>query len=130
MCVLYGPWIQWLFVANAALMGGHYRTNIISGVGHPRYDSVVPLVLCMVVCNGWGIGIVLQVPRDSANPAKMGNISGRPTITIILYHMHILYIYITHNINCHDGTVICFAKTLEYIVKLAWALFVLKIAKS
>jgi hypothetical protein len=50
-CVLYRPWIQWLFVAGAALMGGHYRMNIISGVGHPRSDSVVPLVFCMVVCN-------------------------------------------------------------------------------
>jgi hypothetical protein len=33
-------------------MDGHYRTDIISSVGHPRSDSVVPLVLCKVVCNG------------------------------------------------------------------------------
>jgi hypothetical protein len=51
-------------------MGGHYRTNIISNVGHPRSDSVVPLVLCMVVYNIWGIGVVLQVHRNSANPAE------------------------------------------------------------
>jgi hypothetical protein len=57
-------------VADAALEGGHYRTNIISGVGHLRLDLIVPLVLCMVVCNGWGIGIVLQVPQDNANPAE------------------------------------------------------------
>jgi hypothetical protein len=69
MCVvLYGPWIQWLFVDSTALKGGHYRTDIISNVGHLRSHLVVPLVLYMVACNGWDTGIVLQVPRDSANP--------------------------------------------------------------
>jgi hypothetical protein len=29
-------------------MDGHYRTNIISIVGHPKSDLVVPLVLCIV----------------------------------------------------------------------------------
>jgi hypothetical protein len=29
-------------------MDDHYRTDIINGVGHPRSDSVVLLVLCMV----------------------------------------------------------------------------------
>jgi hypothetical protein len=34
MCVvLYGPWIQWLFVASITLTGSHYETNIISNVG-------------------------------------------------------------------------------------------------
>jgi hypothetical protein len=51
-------------------------------------------------------------------------------MTVTLYHMHILYIYTTHNINCHDRTVIRFAKTLEFIIKLAWVLFVLIITKS
>jgi hypothetical protein len=41
-----------LFVADAALIGGHYRTDITNGVGYPRSDSVVPLVLCTVACNG------------------------------------------------------------------------------
>jgi hypothetical protein len=59
-------------VAGAALMGGHDRTDFISGVGYPRLDSVVLLVLCMVVCNGWGTSIVLQVPRDNANPTEIG----------------------------------------------------------
>jgi hypothetical protein len=31
-------------------MDGHYRTDVISGVGHPRSDLVVPLVLRMVCC--------------------------------------------------------------------------------
>jgi hypothetical protein len=59
-------------MAGAALLGGHYRKDIISGVGHPRSDSIMPLVLCMVVCNGWGTGIVLQVSQDSVNPGEMG----------------------------------------------------------
>jgi hypothetical protein len=60
--VLYKPWIQWLLVAGVALMGSHYRTNIISGVGHLRLDSVVLPVLCTIACNIREIGIVLQVP--------------------------------------------------------------------
>jgi hypothetical protein len=51
-------------------------------------------------------------------------------MTIILYYMHILYIYITSKTNCHGGTVICFIKILEFITKLAWALFVLTTTKS
>jgi hypothetical protein len=67
VCGLYECWIQWLFVAGAALKGNHYRIDIISGVVHPRSDLVVLLVLCMITCNGWATGIVLQVPRDSVN---------------------------------------------------------------
>jgi hypothetical protein len=37
------------FVTGATLMGGRYRTYIISGVGHIRLDSIVLLVLWMVV---------------------------------------------------------------------------------
>jgi hypothetical protein len=72
MYVLYVPWIQWLFMAGVALMDGHYKTSIISGVSHLRLDLVVPLVLCTVACNIQGTRIVLQVPWDSANPAKKG----------------------------------------------------------
>jgi hypothetical protein len=43
--------------------------------------------------------------------------------------MYILYIYITHNLNCHDGTVIFFIKISEFIIKLACTLFALKITK-
>jgi hypothetical protein len=53
-------------------MVGHYKTDIISSVGHPRLDLVVPLVLYTVACNGWDTDIVLQVPWDSANPAEKG----------------------------------------------------------
>jgi hypothetical protein len=30
-------------------MDGHYRIDIISGMGHPRSDSIVQLMLCTVV---------------------------------------------------------------------------------
>jgi hypothetical protein len=60
------------FMANAALTCGHYRTCIISCVSHTRLDSVMLLVLCMVAYNIWGIGVVLQIPRDNANPTENG----------------------------------------------------------
>jgi hypothetical protein len=59
-------------MAGAALKGSHYKTNIINDVGHPKSDLVVPLVLCTVAYNIWGTGVVLQVPRDSANPTRKG----------------------------------------------------------
>jgi hypothetical protein len=57
-------------MTGAVLMGGHYKTDIISGVGHLRSDLVMLLVLCTIACNGWGIDIVLQVLRDNTNPAE------------------------------------------------------------
>ena len=128
-CVHYtGLGSNGCFVAGATLMGDHYRMDIISGVGHPRSDSVMLLVLCVVACNGWGTGIELQVPRIALTLLRRGNISIGPyywTMFLTLFHMHILYIYITLNIICHDKIVIYFTKTLEFITKLAWALFVL-----
>jgi hypothetical protein len=35
-------------------MDGHYRTNIISGLGHSRSNSVMPLVLCTVLVQWLG----------------------------------------------------------------------------
>jgi hypothetical protein len=72
MCVFYGGFKSNGFVIKVQSfpIDGHYRTNIISCVGYPRLDSVMPLVLYTVVCNDWGTDIVLQVPRDSTNPAE------------------------------------------------------------
>jgi hypothetical protein len=53
-------------------MVSHYRTDIISGVGHLRSDLVVLLILCMVACNDWDIGILLQVSQDSPNFTENG----------------------------------------------------------
>ena len=61
-----------MFVAGAALKCGYDKMDIISGVGHPKLDSVVLLVLCTVTCNGWGTGIVLQASWDSTNPVEKG----------------------------------------------------------
>jgi hypothetical protein len=74
VCVLYRGFGSNGFVTKVQPfpMDGHYKMDIISGVGHPRLDSVMPLVLCMVTCNGWSTGIVLQVPRDSINPTEKG----------------------------------------------------------
>jgi hypothetical protein len=60
------------FMAGSALTSGHYRMDIISGVGHLRLDSVMPLVLCTVVYNIRDTGVVLHVPRDSANSTRNG----------------------------------------------------------
>jgi hypothetical protein len=71
ICVCYmGLGYNSCFVAGAALMGSHYKTDIISNVGHPRSNLIMLLVLCMIACNGWDIGIILQVFQDNANPAK------------------------------------------------------------
>ena len=74
MCVLYGCIGSNGFVTKVQPfpMVGHYRTDFISGVGHPRLDSVMPLVLSMVACNGWGTDIVLQVFRNSVNLVEKG----------------------------------------------------------
>jgi hypothetical protein len=60
------------------LMDGHYGMDIINGVCHSKSNLVMPLVLCIVACNDWGIGIVLQVPETTPTLLRMGNISGRP----------------------------------------------------
>jgi hypothetical protein len=60
------------FMANAALTSSHFRTDIISGMGHPRSNLVVLLVLCTVAYNIWGNNVVLQVPQDSTNPVENG----------------------------------------------------------
>jgi hypothetical protein len=54
-------------MVSAALTGGHYKTDIIKGVGHLRSNSIMLLVLCTVAYNIQGISVVLQVLRDSVN---------------------------------------------------------------
>jgi hypothetical protein len=71
MCVCGGGGGVWIHKfhdwCSHSQIVGHYRKYIISGVGHSRSDSVVPLILWMVAYSDRGTGIVLQVPRDSAN---------------------------------------------------------------
>jgi hypothetical protein len=59
-CVCYmGLGSNSCFIAGATLTGGHYRVDIISGVGHPNSDLVMLLVSCTVVYNIWGTDVVL-----------------------------------------------------------------------
>jgi hypothetical protein len=60
------------FVTAAALIGGHYKIDIINGVGHLRLNLVMPLVLCMTADNIRGTSVVLQVPWDNVNPDEKG----------------------------------------------------------
>jgi hypothetical protein len=51
-CVCYmGLGSNRCFMVGAALTDGHYRMDIISGVGYPRSCLVILLVSCMVVYN-------------------------------------------------------------------------------
>jgi hypothetical protein len=47
------------FVADAALTDDHYKMDIISSVGYPRSNSVVPPVLCTVAYNIGGTSVIL-----------------------------------------------------------------------
>jgi hypothetical protein len=60
-------------------MDGHYRTDIISSVGHPRSDSVVPLVL-HTVCYAMAEAPTLYYRSlvTASTLLKRVNISGRP----------------------------------------------------
>jgi hypothetical protein len=88
MCLLYESFGSNGFLTKVQPfpMDGHYRIDIISSVGHPRSDLVVPLVLCTVACNDWGTGIVLQIPRDNTKPVENWmKISGRPYMRVMTY---------------------------------------------
>jgi hypothetical protein len=77
-CVCYmGLRSNSCFKTSTVLTGGHCRTDIISGVGHPRLDLVVLLVLCTVVYNIWDTGIVLQVPWEGLGLGNGGNGDGK-----------------------------------------------------
>jgi hypothetical protein len=69
------------FVAKMQLfpMDGHYRTDFISGVGHSRSDSIVPLVVRMVCCAMTGTPTLYYRSLGTASTLLIkGNISGRP----------------------------------------------------
>jgi hypothetical protein len=57
---MWGLWIQWFHdQAHYSLIDGYYKTYIINGVGHPRLDLVVPLVLYTIAFNMRGTDVVL-----------------------------------------------------------------------
>jgi hypothetical protein len=85
VCVICGPWIQWLFMANIALVGGHYGTNIISSVGHPRSDSAMLLMLCTVMYNIQGTVLYYRCLGIAPTLLKMDNILGRLYMIVMTY---------------------------------------------
>ena len=62
--------------------------NVISRCGPLGVEPnrAANVTYSMFLCNGWGIGIVLQVPWDSINPAEKGKISGKPYIGVMTYN--------------------------------------------
>ena len=61
------------------LMDGYYKTDIISGVGHRRSDSVVLLVLRTVCCAMAGaLVLYYKSLRTTSTLLRRGNISGKP----------------------------------------------------
>jgi hypothetical protein len=59
-------------------MDGHYRTNVISDMGHPRSDSVMPLVLRMICCAMVGtLALYYRSLRIASTLLRRGNISSR-----------------------------------------------------
>jgi hypothetical protein len=61
-CVCYTRlWIQWFRDPGAIIPNGSViigRTSLV-GVGHSRLDSIMPLMLHDMLCNGWDTDIVL-----------------------------------------------------------------------
>jgi hypothetical protein len=58
---------------------GHYMTNVISGVGHPVSELIVPLVLRTVCCEIAGAPeLNYRSLRITSILLRRGNISGRP----------------------------------------------------
>jgi hypothetical protein len=59
-------------------MDGHYKTDVISGVGHLRSDSVMPLVL-RTVCYAMAEAPTLYYKslEIASTLLRMGNISSR-----------------------------------------------------
>ena len=61
------------------LLDGHYRTDVISGVGHPMLDSVMLLVLRTVCCAMAGAPVLYYRSLGTVSTLlRRGNISGRP----------------------------------------------------
>jgi hypothetical protein len=59
-------------------MDGHYRTDVINGVGHLRSDLVVLLVLCTVCCAMVGAPALYYRSLETASTLlRRDNISGR-----------------------------------------------------
>ena len=65
------------------LMNDHYRTNIISGVGHLRLDLILSLMLRTVCCAMAGaLALYYRSLRTVPTLLRMGNISVDHTVEL------------------------------------------------
>jgi hypothetical protein len=62
-------------MAGIALKGGHYRTDIISDVGHLRSDSVAG-----------ALALYYKSLKTSPTLLRRGNILGRPYMIVMTYN--------------------------------------------
>jgi hypothetical protein len=72
-------------VIGAALMGSHYRTNIISSVGHPKSDLVMPLVLYTVASIFGAPMLYYRSLGTMSTLLKKDNISNKSYMRIMTY---------------------------------------------
>jgi hypothetical protein len=85
---------------------GHYRTDVISGVGHSRSDSVVPLLLRTVRCAMTGALTLYYRSLETASTllrrskSRVGHNVELWLLLYISYAYIMLYIYHFHD-NCH-----------------------------
>ena len=80
VCVCRGFGSNSFMTNDAAIpMDGHYRTNIISDVGHPWSDSVMLLMLCTVqFAMAGALALYYRSFGTASTLLRKDNISSRP----------------------------------------------------
>jgi hypothetical protein len=90
MCVCYmGLWVHWFCDHGATIPNGSVTIGWTSlvGVGHPRLDSVMPLMLRTVCCaNAGAPALRYRSLRTVSTLLRKKNISGRPYTGVIIYN--------------------------------------------
>jgi hypothetical protein len=81
VCIIGGLWIHWFRDHDATIHNSSVTIRQMSlvGVGHPRSDSVVSLMLRTVCCAMAGaLALYYKSLKTASTLLRMGNISGRP----------------------------------------------------
>jgi hypothetical protein len=93
-------------------MDGHYRMDVISGMGHLRSDSVVLLVLHTVRCAMIGASTLyyrsLGITSTPENGSWIDHIVEQLLLLMIISIYYIYYIYITCMITIISKCCMCF----------------------
>jgi hypothetical protein len=77
VCVSFG-FNGFVTTTQSFPMDGHYKMDVISGVGHPRSNSVVPLVLRTVCCAiARALALYYRPLGTASTLLRNGNISDR-----------------------------------------------------